>query len=228
MLTTEETMKSKSITSTCIILSIAVLAFFGFGIIKVGFPKQLNEIGDSIAGLAGALAFIWLAGGLFLQQSELALTREEYQKLRENSDLEQEFAVIKLYTTGLEHNIKVFSEVYDIIQSGISELSDNIPIYYKISLFCEYCLSIDYQNSTQTYKQIQNHASVYSPILKKYYDVYKQLVSCIESSSQRDVLEQSILKNTMYSDIFDAIKKARETANKPRNLVLEPAFAFAV
>ncbi|GEA13623.1 hypothetical protein [Alteromonas sp. KUL49] len=131
-------MKSKSITVVCILLTAIVLSVFGYGVSRVGIPEHLNEIGDSIAGIAGALAFIWLAGGLFIQQSELALTREEYQKLRENSDLEQELAVTKLYTTGLEHNIKVFSEVFDVMKQDIDEFkqsSENIPTYYKISYF---------------------------------------------------------------------------------------------
>lgn len=215
-------MKSKSITVVCILLTAIVLSVFGYGVSRVGIPEHLNEIGDSIAGIAGALAFIWLAGGLFIQQSELALTREEYQKLRENSDLEQELAVTKLYTTGLEHNIKVFSEVFDVMKQDIDEFkqsSENIPTYYKISLFCDFCISIDTQNTSATYKKVQSHASIYSSALRKYYNIFNQLEGYVETSSQKEVLESSILKNAMYSDIFEAIKKGKANSN-----ILKAAF----
>jgi len=36
-----------------------------------------NELGDTLAGIAGALAFVWLAVAVFLQKTELALQRQE-------------------------------------------------------------------------------------------------------------------------------------------------------
>ena len=42
-----------------------------------------NEWGDYLAGLASALAFLWLIGGYFLQRTELRLQREELTLQRE-------------------------------------------------------------------------------------------------------------------------------------------------
>lgn len=41
-----------------------------------------NELGDTLAGVAGALAFIWLAVAVFLQRTELELQRQELRAQR--------------------------------------------------------------------------------------------------------------------------------------------------
>ena len=40
-----------------------------------------NEIGDTLAGIAGILAFLWIIVTVFLQSKELKLAREEYEKM---------------------------------------------------------------------------------------------------------------------------------------------------
>lgn len=42
-----------------------------------------NEIGDTLAGFAGALAFVWLIAAVWLQGQELAAQREELREQRE-------------------------------------------------------------------------------------------------------------------------------------------------
>ncbi|GEA13622.1 hypothetical protein KUL49_39970 [Alteromonas sp. KUL49] len=66
---------------------------------------------------------------------------------------------------------------------------------------------------------MQSHASIYSSALRKYYNIFNQLEGYVETSSQKEVLESSILKNAMYSDIFEAIKKGKANSN-----ILKAAF----
>ncbi|MBM2294106.1 hypothetical protein JQX09_19445 [Sulfitobacter pseudonitzschiae] len=40
-----------------------------------------NEIGDTLAGIAGILAFLWIIITVFLQSKELRIARQEYEKM---------------------------------------------------------------------------------------------------------------------------------------------------
>jgi hypothetical protein len=191
----------------CIGLTVIVFVLFGVSIYKFGFPNQLNEIGDAVAGMAGTLAFIWIAGGLFIQQSELALTREEYQKLRENSDKDHELAFIKLHTASLEHLVVVFSNVFDEITKSIEAIPDGVPKYHKIGLFCDLCIDAERNENVVLIQKIKATKNIYGPVLEKFIIVFN--LAGIDKPNNEDVNPSgSFLVNTMYFDIFKSLRKA--------------------
>lgn len=48
--------------------------------------RQVNELGDALAGAFAPVAFIWLAGAVFIQSQELQLQRKELELQREELD----------------------------------------------------------------------------------------------------------------------------------------------
>jgi len=192
----------------CIVLTVIVFVLFGVSIYKFGFPTQLNEIGDAVAGMAGTLAFIWIAGGLFIQQSELSLTREEYQKLRENSDKDHELAFIKLHTSSLEHLVVVFSNVFDEITKNIEAVPDGVPKYYKVGLFCDLCIDAERSQNIELINKIKAAKNIYGPVLKKFIVVFN-LAGNDKCNTQDISPSSAFLANTMYSDIFSSLKKGQ-------------------
>ena len=48
---------------------------------QLRFRSTPNEIGDMLAGFAGALAFIWIVVTVLLQAAELREQREQFEKM---------------------------------------------------------------------------------------------------------------------------------------------------
>lgn len=62
-----------------------VLLFFGMSISKDIFEMPMNEIGDSLAGFAGVLAFLWIIVTVLLQNRDLKLQYEEIKDMKQAS-----------------------------------------------------------------------------------------------------------------------------------------------
>ncbi|WP_025051557.1 hypothetical protein [Sulfitobacter noctilucae] len=107
-----------------VVLTIVVLAFAAFSLfswppcVDVGpcksnwdvlrFDSKPNEIGDLLAGFAGALAFIWIVVTVLLQAAELREQREQFEKMADA----QEEQVLLLVKQG-----EIFSEEQDYRRS---------------------------------------------------------------------------------------------------------------
>ncbi|SMP02749.1 putative phage abortive infection protein [Shimia sagamensis] len=95
-----------------------------------------NEIGDTLAGVAGALAFLWIIVTVMLQSKELAAQREELRLTRIEMS-EQKEATQELANTANRQNFDNF--VFEMIASlnsivgnlDIQERGENKPILYK-------------------------------------------------------------------------------------------------
>jgi len=87
-------------------LAYATLTFIFIAVIVLvmqGFPKSANEVGDFLAGFAGALAFLWLIASFHIQSKELVMQRKELQLQREAmSKQTQEFKHLAQFSA-LEH-----------------------------------------------------------------------------------------------------------------------------
>ena len=73
------------------VLTVAV----GAGAIVVFFERQVwqlsgNEIGDYLAGFAGALALTWIIATIFLQKEELELQRAEVSRLADEARIQSD------------------------------------------------------------------------------------------------------------------------------------------
>ena len=72
---------------------VTISALWVFGVIFLleiqGYPKNLNELGDFIAGAASPLAFFWLVYGFFMQSNELRLQRETLETQNEELNLQK-------------------------------------------------------------------------------------------------------------------------------------------
>lgn len=89
-------------------LSIAFLGLFVAYLDTEGLSAlEPNELGDTLAGLAGGLAFIWIVVAVFMQKAELEAQREELTLTR----LEHEAArkVLSQQADGLAEQVKLLA-----------------------------------------------------------------------------------------------------------------------
>lgn len=97
----------------------------------------LNEIGDFLAGIFGALAFFWLVIGYFMQNNELKLNRRSLEKQIEEfersvKNQEEHFELIK-EKENYEKDVKSFQSkpILSISKAYHSEVIDqSIEVYY--------------------------------------------------------------------------------------------------
>lgn len=98
--------------------------------------RSLSELGDFLSGAFAPLAFIWLAGAVFIQsrelaaqRGELALTREEYALSRDI--MKQELAIrqkrendeaIEIHIENIEYNLSRFNLYLNINEKIFSAL----------------------------------------------------------------------------------------------------------
>lgn len=95
-------MKEKSKVFRVLLVLTAIYLAFGVWLVisskpcdpsKTGYFDQfvacrdVNELGDALAGLFAPLAFLWLAGAVQMQSRELALQRKELELSREEAKL---------------------------------------------------------------------------------------------------------------------------------------------
>lgn len=77
---------SKLISYPAYISTFIVLLFLGMSISKDIFSMRMNEIGDSLAGFAGVLAFLWIIVTVLLQNRDLKLQYEEIKDMKQASE----------------------------------------------------------------------------------------------------------------------------------------------
>ena len=98
----------------------------------------LNEIGDFLAGIFGALAFFWLVIGYFMQNSELKLNRKSLEKQIEEFEKsvrtqEEHLQLIQEKDT-YEKNVKAFQSrpILSISKASHSEVFDmSREVFYE-------------------------------------------------------------------------------------------------
>lgn len=73
----------KPLIVACYITFFLILIFIGISIQKQIWTKDINEIGDSLAGMIGSLGFIWLIITVLIQNRELI---NQVKELRESKD----------------------------------------------------------------------------------------------------------------------------------------------
>ena len=66
--------------------ALIVIMFFSLAISKGLLSKQVNEIGDAIAGFSGVVAFLWLIVAVLLQNRDLNLQYSEIKDMRAASE----------------------------------------------------------------------------------------------------------------------------------------------
>ncbi|MBE8576437.1 hypothetical protein [Vibrio sp. OPT18] len=207
-------LRDNKIFIVCVCVSSLIALVFIIGIKKLGFPDSLDKVSDAIASLTSALAFVWVVGGLFIQQSELSLSRDEYTRLRHNSDDENSSNKIQMTLSTLEHLIDVFDSISDNIFSVFmsEDKYKKIPKYYKIHSFCELCMKSQSKNDTHSLTELRRMKKLYGPVLNKYHSVYEELslyISSIESDPKK-LSNMNFLSNTVYSDVMNKIQVSSE------------------
>lgn len=113
---------------------VSVILFLGFILLAFSkglFLKDINEIGDSLAGFSGVLAFLWLIVTVLLQNRDLNLQYNEIKEMRAASESQaQSLESSQIFQT-LEYievklaNISEFSiERRDIIIAELLQFKD--------------------------------------------------------------------------------------------------------
>nr|WP_319948579.1 hypothetical protein [uncultured Shimia sp.] len=110
--------------ATLIIFGIAIWAGFSEYCVESGCTNKFavlsdsrpNEIGDTLAGFAGALAFVWIIVTVALQSKELAAQREELQLTRKEME-EQRKA-----TQGMARSLAAQASVFEDEQRRRTEI----------------------------------------------------------------------------------------------------------
>lgn len=170
-------------------------------------PQQLNEVGDSIAGLAGAMAFIWIVAGMYLQKEELYYTRKEFIRLGDNSDFEKENFKIRLYISSLEHQLSVFQTFSNDIFQKIFQEKNPTSKYDSVIVFINQCAIAEQYNDEDKIRKISELKSI-QMLIKKYTTTYISMENAIELSSEIELLKEIYMESMLYSDIFKKIKSA--------------------
>ena len=108
---------------TFIIIIIAVIVFLTRDIEKAA------QIGDFLAGFAGALAFLWLIAGFKQQQNELKMQKEEIKMQRKALELQ----ALELKNA---NKISTYNHIQQLTTEALSELNNsNIKIKEHSELF---------------------------------------------------------------------------------------------
>lgn len=81
-----------------------------------------NEMGDTFAGLAGALAFLWIIITVLMQKHELQLQREELIKTNETANAQNQY--ISDQNTQLEKQAfeATFFHLLELLTTGVSQI----------------------------------------------------------------------------------------------------------
>ncbi|WP_170379310.1 hypothetical protein [Ruegeria atlantica] len=208
------------------LLSVCEVSFFGVedcvGTKWSYFLKAApNEVGDTLAGFAGALAFIWLIATVWLQSQELAAQREE---LREQRVATQDMAKaqdkqVKL----LELQGKIFEEeqkqrVEDRASAEFSKLLTQLDEEFSLGRLnsLEWKYSLEDAGQLTHFRDIQPfyHSSMrnLSPRAKLEF-VAERLVGAekaLLSSETSIVVEKAPLKTGPIQDLFQIVTKTSE------------------
>ena len=181
-------------------------------------PKGLNEIGDSLAGFASALALVWLVGGYVLQQHELRETRQEYRQMRNNSEMQFKLLrrdncakAARMYLASLDisldHFFFVFSGFFQRFLDKPPEFGRTVAIGVLIDLleqngatyrerdesdFDLLCLSLN--------KEIRRYATTF----------HNMLAYLSDQGSDGEWVRSVLIDNSIYADIMDRIGEASE------------------
>lgn len=111
--------------------SITIVAFISLCANKKIWALGLNEIGDSLAGFAGTLAFLWIIITVILQKEELSLQRNEVSGLRGATENQanslQTTAKIQSKTYLLERQ----KEIEDYIRETNQNIGTNIVSFLQ-------------------------------------------------------------------------------------------------
>ncbi|WP_299082313.1 hypothetical protein [uncultured Ruegeria sp.] len=208
------------------LLSVCEVSFFGAEVCSgtkwTYFLKATpNEVGDTLAGFAGALAFIWLIATVWLQSQELAEQRKE---LREQRLATQDMAIaqgkqVKL----LELQGKIFEEeqkqriedrAATEFNNLLTQLDEELALGRLNSFAWKY--SIEDADEVTHFDEIDPfyHSNMrnlsprakFEVIAKKLLKAEKALLSSYPPA----LVDKAPLKSGPVQDLFQIVKKASE------------------
>lgn len=115
-----------------------------------------NEIGDTIAGFAGALAFVWIVITVWLQSQELSDQRKE---IREQRIATQEMAKTQAEQLKVLHGHAEIlkEEQQDRIQMRVSRLLDNLVTGLNRQLEMDNRLCVWYLNNNEKNEKLTRY-----------------------------------------------------------------------
>lgn len=126
------------------------------------FLAPSNEIGDTLAGIAGALAFLWIIVTVMLQSKELAaqreelqLTRKEFRRMAEAQD--QQVALLveqgKIFSKEQkQREQEVYHDVLDQKLVGIWYQMTSVPLSWVSWVIPESCYEdMDYDDQAKLF-----------------------------------------------------------------------------
>ena len=94
---------------------------------QLRFHSTPNEIGDMLAGFAGALAFIWIVVTVLLQAAELREQRDQFEKMADAQEDQVKILVEQRKFYEREENSRREASArlqIDVLLQGISDLID--------------------------------------------------------------------------------------------------------
>ena len=157
--------------------------------------------------MAGALAFIWIVAGMYMQKQELYYTRKEFIRLGDNSDFEKENLKIKLYISSLEHQLSVFHTFSNDLFQHIFQETPPSSKYDSVLVFINQCAIAERNNEKDKVEKVSELKSI-QLLIRKYVTTYNSMVKNIESSTEKKLLNEIYIESMLYSDIFKKIQSA--------------------
>ncbi len=183
------------ITVASLLSTIVIIAFFGLAWSKDLLSLSLNEIGDSFAGFAGFLAFLWLIVTVLLQTSELRLQRNEVSGLKSASEDQAKSLNASLQVQTLTFLDKRQKEVEKYLISRRQDISETVTRFLKAHIEMKH--AYEFKNSPH-----QGIPWILGFFLKKDTPSNIELTSVDKSTIKSDFAYEAYLE---LSNIINAI-----------------------
>ena len=214
---TKQDSKSSGLTSTTLIcfgLSLIIFGIVSWSIFSIGLPDELNEIGDAVAGFASALAFIWLVGGYFTQQKELRQTRQEYEHMRRNSDIQAGVARREHTVQSCKSFLGVLDRAIDNIEAQLKILCPiikvelEIPHYYGVGFIAKKIPALEKDGSVNL-ERLGSFAPAIRKEVERFESTYAKMIDYLDSADDGIWVKSIIVEGSVYSDLMDIIALAK-------------------
>lgn len=204
-------MNERVILKIAYFITLLLISAFVIFAYKLGMPDDLNEIGDSLSGLASSLAFTWIVAGLYLQQYELAETRREFQRLGDNSDFEKTNSTLKMQVESLNHVLDVFREYFLSIENLLLKTDSTVPSrYHCVQFFIAKCAKLEKDKQDDKVKKLVAIKDNFNVIFKKYEAGFDSIVEAINASQHEAIFRKIYIDSMIYSEINMKIKSAKK------------------
>jgi hypothetical protein len=167
-----------------------------------GVPRSLNEIGDAVSGFSGVMAFIWLVGGLFVQQRELASTRSTMEAQAEYQRRQDCFAGAQMYIAGLENTGASFRAVFLVANSSVLKLDRELAIgLQSFWILGKRVEQLESANAESARRDLKPYVGPLNQEIRRFHQGYCALSEFLAKAPDGAIVRSALIENSIYADV---------------------------